>query len=84
MAQAQVARVRAVAALVVVPVSDCHQEAGSRVEADAEAPDVTLGSLASNSGADGGEVVRDLEEKQRLMGRGVRSVSYCIYSPPRL
>lgn len=75
MAQAQVARVRAVAALVVVPVGDCHQEAGSRVEADAEAPDITLGGLASDGGADGGEVVRDLEERQRLAGRGIGSVS---------
>lgn len=64
MAQAQVARVRAVAALVVVPVGDRHQEAGSRVEADAETPDVALGGLTSDSSADGGEVVRDLQERQ--------------------
>lgn len=73
MAQARVAGVRAVAALVVVPVGNRHQEAGSGVEADAEAPDVTLGGLASDSGADGGEVVGDLEERQRLMRRGMGS-----------
>ena len=76
MAEVQVARVRAVAALVVVPVGDGHQEAGGRVEADAQAPDVALGGLAPDGSADGGQVVRDLEERQRLVGKGIRSESY--------
>lgn len=61
MAEAGVAGVGAVAALVVVPVGDGHQEAGCRVQPDAEAPDVALRGLAPDGRADGGQVVGDLQ-----------------------
>lgn len=82
-AQAQVAGVRAGAALVVVPVGHGHKEAGSRMEADAEAPDVALGCLSPDRSTDGGEVVWDLEGTPWLVRRGEGSDSCCIYSSPR-
>lgn len=68
-AQAQVAGVRAVAALVVVPVGHGHEHARGRVQADAQAPHVALRRLAPDGRADGRQVVGHLQG-HGLVGTG--------------
>lgn len=70
-AQAQVAGVGAVAALVVVPVGHGHEDARGRVQADAQAPHVALRGLAPDGRADGRQVVGHLQG-HGLVGTGTR------------
>lgn len=50
-AEKAVTRTRRCTAEVVVPIGEGHQEAGCRVQANAEAPHVALGNLPTNGGA---------------------------------
>lgn len=50
-AEKAVTRTRRCTAEVVVPIGEGHQEAGCRVQTNAEAPHVALGNLPTNGGA---------------------------------
>lgn len=56
-AKLAVAGTREGTAEVVVPVGEGHQEAGRRVQTDAEAPHVALGHLPAYGRAHGGQVI---------------------------